>query len=363
VSPTLRRLHACILAGVPALLWGPPGGGKTETVKSYARMTERHLERWLLSRCESIDLKPRIIVDGQVIVCDPPEIARATKAGAAGPGAIVFYDELNRAPTEVIGAALDRIDSSPAGVAVVAACNPPTRGQAARSLESAAANRFCHLDMGLDADAYAAAQVTGWASDASVLVTPHAADIAKGTSLVRSLASAFIRHRGVDVLSKEPADPVLAGRAWPSPRTWDHAIRVYAVARALSYDPEDCLALVGGCIGTGLGVEFLAFVADSEIDPEALLANPKAWTPPAARVDKTIGALTMVVAAVAKTTTDDRWKAAWALVGVACDAGQADAGMVAANMLLGLPKGTKLAPAHTLMPPKLAKLLAGRARK
>lgn len=358
MSPMVRRLHACILAGVPALFWGPPGGGKTETVKAYARATGRHLERWLLSRCESIDLKPRIVVAGEIIVCDPPEIKRAGEARG-----IIFFDELNRSMPEVIGAALDRIDSPPEGVAVVAACNPPTRGQAARSLESAAANRFCHLDMITDAEAYASALVSGWPSDASTLGALDADDVARELTIVRSLASSFIRRRS-DVLSKEPADPVQAGRAWPSPRAWDHALRVYAVARVLSYDAEDTLALVGGCVGAGLAVEFLAYVADSEVDPEELLRAPKSWIPPAGRVDKTIAALSMVVGAVSKDLTDDRWKAAWMLVSVATDAGQADAGMVAANMLLALPpkSAVKLAPTHTLMPVKLAKLLAGRGK-
>jgi MoxR-like ATPase len=367
VSPTARQLHACILAGVPALLWGPPGGGKTETVKAVSRMTGRHLERWHLSRCESIDLKPRIVDSGEVIVCDPPEWKRAATAGAGPKGAVVFFDELNRAMPEVVGAALDRIDSPPPGVAIVAACNPPTRGQAARSLESAASNRFCHLDMALDADAYAAAQVSGWPSDGAELVTPDAKDVDQHVSRVRSLASAFIRNRGKDVLSNEPSDPIKAGRAWPSPRTWDHAIRVYAVARALSYDADDTTALVAGCIGTGLAIEFLAFVADSEVDPEAILANPKSYVPPSGRVDKVIGAVTMVVGAVAKDLTDDRWKAAFAFVGVvnAVDAGAA---AVAVNMLVALaPKASnKLTPTHVLLAqhaPKLAKLLAGRGDK
>jgi hypothetical protein len=362
-DPIVRRLHACILAHVPAAIWGAPGGGKTARVLSYAKATDRAIERCLLSRFEPIDVKPRLAIDGQIKVLTMPEVQRLADAYLASKRlGVLFLDEFNRSTREVEGASLDIIDAAPAHVAVVIACNPPSRGQAARSLESAAANRFCHLDVASDSEAYANALINGWPSDGSSLDNPDASTLASETSKALALASAFVRRRP-ETLSKEPTDPVSAGRAWPSPRSWDHAIRLYAVARSLGYDVEDTMALVGGCVGMGPAVEFLAFVADAEIDPEVLLSNPSAWKVPVGRVDKTIAAFAMVFAAVSRDLTDARWRAAWALVTVASDASQADAAMFAAQQLVMLPKqapsGVKLAPAHTVMPPRIAKLLAG----
>ena len=370
-DPIVRRLHACILALVPAAFWGPPGGGKTSRVLGYVRCTGRAIERCLASRLEPIDVKPRIVSDGAIKVLVMPEVQRLADAFTAGRRGVLFLDEFNRSTREVEGAMLDVIDSAPAGVAVVIACNPPSRGQAARSLESAAANRFCHLDVDSDAAAYATALLTGWPVDVGALDEPEPARLLKETNTARALASGFIRRRP-EVLSKEPTDPVQAGRAWPSPRSWDHAIRLYATARSLGYDTEDTTALLGGCVGMGPAVEFLAFAADSEIDPEELLKNPSAWVPPAGRVDKTIAALSMVVGAVSRDLTDARWKAAWALVSIAADASQADAAMFTAQQLIALAPKTRtapshpgakgLTPAHVLMPARIAKLLAGASK-
>src|SRR5271166_6431142 len=104
-DPIIRRMHACVLSRVPVILWGPPGSGKTARVRQYAAARSLHLERWLLSRCEPIDLKPRIYFEGKTIACRPPELERAANATAA----LLFLDELNRAARETEGAALDVI--------------------------------------------------------------------------------------------------------------------------------------------------------------------------------------------------------------------------------------------------------------
>jgi len=114
------------------------------------------------------------------------------------------------------------------------------------------------------------------------------------------------------------------------------ALQLYAVCRTLDYSAEDTVALLAGCVGPGAAVEFLAYAADSEVDPEELLKDPAGWEPPLGRVDKTIAAFGMVVAAITRDLTDARWRAAWALVGRASDAGQADAAIFAANSLIAL---------------------------
>lgn len=361
-DPIIRQLHACVVSHVPCALEGIPGGGKTARVTAYAALRGLPVERFLLSRCEPIDLRPRIYHDGHVLVRRAPEIDRLE---ASPVGGILFLDELNRSSREVEGAALDLIDSPPEGVSVVAACNPPSRGQSARSLESAAANRFCHLSVPSDAQAYAQALLSGWGSPdgAAALTLPDDDSIAIETQTARALGSGFLRHRGTDALHKEPTTPIEAGRAWPSPRSWEAALRLYATSRALGYAADDTIALVGGCVGAGLAVEFLAYAADSEVDPEVLLASPGAWIPPQNRVDKTIGALSMVLAAVTRDLTDPRWRAAWKLADRCVVADQADAALFLVEALTHLaPRGRDLTAAHTLMPIRIAKLY-NRSRK
>ena len=366
-DPIVRRMHACALANIPACLWGEPGTGKTARVLAYGLARALHTERWLLSRCEPIDLKPRIYDGGKVVVGEAPEIERlTTKAGG-----ILFLDELNRAARETEGAALDKIDAPPAGVWVVAACNPPSRGQAARNLESAAANRFCHLDVSADPQAWANAQVGGWdtgGANANDLPIPDAQAFQKGDSKARALMSAFIRRRS-ELLEKAPDNPVQAGKAWSSTRTWEYARRLHGVALALSLDSEDTRTLIAGCVGEGPALEYLAFVADADLpDPETLLRDPKSYTPPRGRVDRTVAALTAIAGAVESSFTEDRWRAAWQLIDQCVSADQADAAMVGGDLLMAAYRrfGRKDAAAskgltqpHKLMPERMAKIRVG----
>jgi hypothetical protein len=144
---------------------------------------------------------------------------------------------------------------------------------------------------------------------------------------------------------------------------------VLAVARALEYSAEDAIALVAGCVGAGLAVKFMAYVADASVDPEAMLANPSAWVPPVGRVDKTIAALSMALAAVTRDLTDARWRAAWGLCSVATNANQVDAGLFFASALSALQasnaKGARVAltPAAQLMPPRIFKLMTANITK
>ena len=358
-DPIVRALHTCALAQVPICLWSPPGAGKTARVRSYVTALGLPHVRWLLSRCEPIDLKPRVYDGGTVVVSDPPEIK--TLMGLAAPvermpRGVLFLDELNRATREVEGAALDRIDAPPQAVAVVAACNPPSRGQAARSLESAAANRFCHVSVASDPTAYASALIGGWPSEPGAFRGIGDALWQKCHDQVSAILSAFIRSKP-DALEKQPDNPVDAGRAWPSARTWEYVRLVHTarLAQAVGETPSgghpddsarqaaetrlvgDLLMLVGGCIGEGLATEYLAFVASADLpDPDVLLANPGAYTPPAGRIDRTIAAISAVTSAVERDLTRERWQAAWQIAERCLSAEQADAAMVMGDLLVSL---------------------------
>jgi len=364
-DPIVRRIHASAIAKVPAVLWGPPGSGKTARVLAYALARKLHHERWLLSRCEPIDVKPRVYHEGDVFVREPPEIKRLRAAN----GGLLFLDEFNRSARETEGAALDIIDAPPPDVWVVAACNPPSRGQAARSLESAAANRFIHLDVVSDAKAWADAQVGGWPEGDGDLTIPDAKELAKGDATARALTSAYIR-RAPQVLESTPDNTVDAGKAWASASTWEYARRIHGVSLALKLDAEDLVALLSGCVGAGNATTYLAYVEDCDLpDPEELIRNPTKYVPPAGRVDKTVAALTALAGAIESNFTDTRWKAAWGIIDRVVQADQADAAMVYGDLLIDAYKrfGKKdskaqqeLTKPQTLMPERMARILVGK---
>jgi hypothetical protein len=359
---------------------GLPGTGKTARVKLYTKALGLHLERWLLSRCEPIDLKPRIIHEGRVIVGDPPEIERleavarqamAAKDGRAFWGAM-FMDELNLATRETENGALDRMDSPPEGIIVIAAGNPPTRGQAARSLGAATANRFCHLNVVADPVAFARAQIQGWPADTNSFAAPDPDRLTTATGKYRMLVSSFINRRQ-ELLEQCPDNPVDAGKGWPSTRTWDYAVRVYAVAQTLGYDTEDRRALLAGLLGNGAAVEFLAYCEDADlVDPEAWLADPTSVTIDPNRIDRTVAALTSVVHAVQSKLTEERWCASWQVMAhvVNSTTGGIAGALVGCDLLVAMYRAlakdtpeaiTPLSPPHKLMgkyTPRMAALLA-----
>lgn len=372
-DPIIRRLFACVLARVPACMWGPPGTGKTARAVALQHSLDVHMERWLLSRCEPIDLKPRIYHDGKIVVARPPEIERLANSPArehlAQLRGILFLDEANRSARETEGAALDIVDNPPEGVAVLAACNPPSKGQAARSLEAAAANRFCHLAVDVDAEvakAWATAQVAGWNGLKEELKVPSPDATAKAEARARTYVSAFIRRKP-DLLEAPPDNAVAAGKAWPSTRTWEMARKLHAVCMALGYDAEDTRALIAGCVGEGVAIEFMTFIADADLpDPEELLKDPGKYSPPKGRVDKTVTALTGVAGALESKLDDTRWRASWVLVQRCLDADQADAAIVGADMFLASYNRRKrsgdvsgLTLPQKLMPNRMAQLLVG----
>lgn len=371
-DPIVRRFHVCFLSSLPTCLWGEPGTGKTARILSYAKARGLHLERWLLSRCESIDLKPRVYHEGKVIVGEPPEIAKLREATRSGKKGMLFLDELNRATREVEGAALDIIDAPPPDVFVAAACNPPSRGQAARSLESAAANRFVHLDVGADAKSWAFAMLAGWSVDAldSEEIKPEVAE--KALKKTSAVVAGFIRRRS-ELLEKPPQNTAEAGKAWPSTRTWDYLRKLHATCLATDLPEDDVRAVLMGCVGSS-ALEYLAFFADSDlIDPEDALAHPEKFTPDAERPDRTVAAMTGIVGAVSGDLTDARWCAAWKIVErCAPDSpsqhSQADAGVVGADMLCAIykklrdekdPKFAKLTVPQRLMSVRLAAIITG----
>lgn len=372
-DPILRRLHACIVARVPCVYWGSPGTGKTKRVAAYAAARSGHYERWILSRCEPIDLKPRVYHEGRVVVAAPPEIDRCAAAAKEGKVVVLFADEMNRAPREVEGAFLDIADNPPPGVSIVMACNPPSRGQAARPLESATSNRLCHLEVKADARAWADAQIAGWGVSVEDFPLPAKGDAERADAKARALVSSWIRRREA-LLEKQPENAADASKAWPSPRTWEAARDLYAASLSLGLDAEDTRALVAGCVGDGPAIEFLTYAADADLpDPEELLANPKSYVPPRSRVDKTVAALTAVAGALGRQIDNDRWLAAWKLLGIVVDAEQADAGAVGLDLYLaafrGLNKRSPELAKKLVQPPvmaarhvpRLAKLIAGTA--
>ena len=85
-------------AGVPLLVWGPPGIGKTSMIRSMAQSMGLSCEIVILSIRESTDLAGLPVRSGDGVTLVPPDWA--LRLAAAGSG-VLFLDELTTAPPSV----------------------------------------------------------------------------------------------------------------------------------------------------------------------------------------------------------------------------------------------------------------------
>jgi len=138
------------------LLWGERGLGKTQTVAELAQETGRKFIALYLSTQEPGDLigMPEVR-DGKTVWARPdwwPEDGNA----------ILFLDEINRAPRYVLSAIMPLVNEKrlhthqlPEGVWIVAAANPLTKDYEVTEFDRALFSRFCHLVIRNDLTEYA----------------------------------------------------------------------------------------------------------------------------------------------------------------------------------------------------------------
>lgn len=361
MSSRVSELMIAAQAGVPVLLWGAPGEGKTSFINALGVALEVPVETVIASIREPADFSGLpVAVQNQwlhwAIAAKETEAAPAWLRGmaakvaesgkAAGPSGgvelappawakrlaasgkgILFLDEVSTAPPAVQAAllrvVLDGVVGDlplPPGVLKIAAANPPEQAAGGWDLSPPLANRFVHLDWQLDTALWIDGMTRGWpAPEVTVLPRNWEDRIPQAAALIAS----YINHRP-DKLRGIPDDATAAGRAWPSPRSWTTAARLIAAAVSVGAGEDTELRLVAGSVGEGHALEFLAWKRDLNLpNPEDLLRNPASFVLPA-RGDMTFAILTSVVAAVSNNLNNDRWLRAWSVLEAAVDQNAAD---------------------------------------
>ena len=314
-SSAVEALGLAVAARVPVLLWGAPGTGKSTVVQELAAALGWPCEAVIASIREPSDFAGLpIVVDGAVQFAPP---RWATALADAGHG-LLFLDEISTAPPAVQAAllrvVLERTVGDltlPADVVVVAAANPPDQSADGWDLSAPLANRFCHIDWSVDAATVAEGFISGFTAPSA---QPLPADRSGRTVRARADVAAFLLIRP-GLVSRPPTDRSAAGRAWPSPRSWEMAADLLAATRSRSVDDDVRARLIAGCVGDGAGIEFLSWLTELDLpDPEAVLADPAGFDLPT-RGDRAYAMLTSVAAAVAADATPERWAAGWQVMG------------------------------------------------
>ncbi|TQM83727.1 dynein-related subfamily AAA family protein [Saccharothrix saharensis] len=337
----LEALTLAVSADLPVLLWGEPGIGKTSALTQLADALELPLTTVIASVHEPSDFSGLPVVGDdpavQGVPMAPPDWAvRLVRAGRG----LLFLDELSTAPPAVQAALLRvvlerRIGALklPPGVRVVAAANPRSSAADGWELSPPLANRFVHVQWTYDHDVVVRGLGGTWPRAALPRLDP--ARLTDAVAFARRAVCELLAARP-RLVHQLPRSEAGRGGPWPSPRSWEMALRLIAFATAAGASREVLSVLVRGTVGDGPGLELLASLDRMDLpDPEALLADPAAAVLPE-RGDLRQAVLDGVVEAVRERPERSRWDAAWSLLVLALDTGAPDLVVVPASTLASL---------------------------
>lgn len=341
MSEEIKALSIAIQAKVPVLIWGAPGTGKTSTIEALGEKLGLPVEVVIASIREPSDFSGLPIISGDSVKMAPP--AWAKRLAEEGKG-ILFLDEISTAPPAVQAAllrvVLDRVVGDlplPDGVSVIAAANPPEQAAGGWDLTPPLANRFCHIDWQINPREWVEGMMSGFSVKLPFILP---VDWEKHLPQANALIASFVQHRP-HLLFQYPKEESIAGRAWPSPRSWTMAARLLAAANSADADEETSAVLLSGMVGSGPALEFLAWKKGMDLpDPEDLLKHPDKFQLPL-RGDQAFAVLSSVTAAALSNLTKERWLAAWKILAAAADQGGKDIAAVSAKSLAAV-QNTKL---------------------
>ena len=238
----MKVLNQLVEAGVPTLVWGPPGVGKTALIRSLTQRRGWRLVEIIASLHDPTDFNGLPVLHNGSVRFAPPDWVYQFEESGQG---ILFLDELTTAPPTVQAALLRLVlerkvgaHSLPAGVRVVAAANPPEMAANGWELAPPLANRFAHLQFQLDAGEWVKLFPSYWGNP------PQLEGVEETIwSRARARVAAFISRRPNLLYTY---DPTREETRFASPRTWDLFSRAWAAAHLDSSAAGDLAAALVG---------------------------------------------------------------------------------------------------------------------
>lgn len=341
-SPTCRW-------GLPLLLWGSPGIGKSARIKAASNSIQLPCETTFPATRAPEDFSGALFIKGEelTVECILGAVRRLLKKDGANSRGVLFLDEVSCAPQAVqaalLSVVLDRCVGDtdlPPGVRILSAANPPHEAAGGWDLTPPMANRFAHMD-------YPMLTVAEWTRWLSGEEEEEVESLIAGESLVKanwvpSWAKATgimmgFMHTAGTLYEMPPQGHPDRTKAWPSPRSWEMATRAVATCLALGESQHIQMQFVKFCVGKGQAAAW------SEWVDKADLPNPKdmctrGWAPDKKRIDRTVAALRAMSGFVLSIENEeDRVKmagGAWRVLQKVDDAGQLDVAIPCAKQLV-----------------------------
>lgn len=298
-----QLINHYVTANQPVMVWGAPGVGKSDVVAQHVD-AERAADPAYgfidkrIALLQPVDLNGLPVVDhaNKTAVWYAPDWLPVESRD--GPRGTLFLDEVNAGTVAAMSALYELVLNRrlgayhmPAGWRIVAAGNRQSDRAAAQKMPSALANRFKHIEV--------EAEINAWADWA-----------ARNASKVPAVGVAFLRFRpallhvmpGVK-LNLDGAELMLPGDAvaFPTPRSWVDAFQHVMAPQELRMN------LIAGAVGDGPALEFEGFIRTFLELPSisSIFADPDA-----AKVPTSPAGLYAVSLAVARKSTMSTFKAA-----------------------------------------------------
>lgn len=272
-SSVAIAIKVALVAGQPSMLHGPPGCGKSQTVKQVADELQIGFIDLRLSQLDPVDLRgiPSVDTKNKITSWNPPDFLPRTKemGGSHPERGILFLDELNSAAQGTAAAAyqlvLDRRLGDyilPKGWHIIAAGNRSTDRALVNEMSTALKNRFTHIDFEVNLDDWCA-----WA---------FGNDIHESVIGFVRFSPHLLNEFEERSKTKEESARIKAlkdSKAFATPRSWEFVSKIMHAKPDRSVERE----LIAGTVGEGVATAFMAYIKYYRDMPnlDEILLNPK----------------------------------------------------------------------------------------
>lgn len=229
----------------PLFIWGPPGIGKSDLVQSVARsgaLGRATVIDIRLALMEPTDLRGMPYRDSETnsMAWAPPVDLPTEEFAASYDVVILFLDELNSAPPSVQAAAYQltlnrRVGNYvlPDNVVILAAGNRETDRGVTYRMPAPLANRFRHVNMGVNHEDW-----QSWAV----------------RNNVHPDVVGYLGYSKGDLMDFNPKS---SGHAFATPRSWSFVSEMLYDTEFDHADPFEQKAEVAGAVGEGVAIKFI----------------------------------------------------------------------------------------------------------
>ena len=274
--------------GLPIILWGLPGIGKSSRVRDTAAALGLPLETLIAILLEPPDIGGVIMEDkengGATRALALAEVKRLVRDGVG----VLFLDEIGLASHSIQsalqGAVLDRDFGDtklPGQVRIVAASNDSDAVVESWGLTCPIANRFCHISVPTNT----VAQWGAWMEkkteklDTTDFLTlqSRVADQWEEAFHASYVQVRSFLERNSGLLHKLPKDDAARRRAWPSDRGWESFVRTQATGMILK-ETDATYVLLEGIVGVEAAWAYRKYIAELDLPSTEDVLSGK-WQP------------------------------------------------------------------------------------